>query len=93
MVGFPSPSATLDLALQPFFFSGTNLRVSLGGDGIPARDYPLLAEWYARGELDLDRLVTRRVGLDDVEAAFAAMEAGETLRSVIEYPQTRNGVV
>jgi S-(hydroxymethyl)mycothiol dehydrogenase len=88
MVGFPSPLATLELELQPYFFTGANLRVSLGGDGIPARDYPLLAEWYARGELDLDRLVTRRVGLDDVEAAFAAMEAGETLRSVIEHPGT-----
>jgi S-(hydroxymethyl)mycothiol dehydrogenase len=85
MVGFPSPSAVLDLALQPYFFTGANLVVSLGGDGIPARDYPLLASWYVGGELDLDRLVTRRVGLDDVEAAFAAMEAGETLRSVIEH--------
>jgi S-(hydroxymethyl)mycothiol dehydrogenase len=85
MVGFPSPTASLDLALQPYFFTGANLRVTLGGDGIPARDLPLLAAWYARGELDLDRLVTRRLRLEDVEAGFAAMEAGETLRSVIEH--------
>jgi S-(hydroxymethyl)glutathione dehydrogenase / alcohol dehydrogenase len=38
----------------------------------------------ARG-LDLDALVTRRIGLDDVNDAFRAMEAGEVARSVIVY--------
>ncbi len=44
---------------------------------------PLLAEWYKSGELDLDRMVTRTIGLGDTEAAFEAMERGETLRSMI----------
>ena len=86
MVGFPRPQAVLELDMQPYFFTGANLKVSLGGDGIPQRDYPLLASWYASGDLDLDRLVTNRVGLGDVESAFAAMAAGEALRSVIEFP-------
>jgi Zn-dependent alcohol dehydrogenase len=85
MIGFPAPTATLELHLQPWFFAGASLRVSLGGDGIPARDLPLLAEWYRRGELDLDRLITRRVRQADAESSFVAMEAGETLRSVIEF--------
>jgi S-(hydroxymethyl)mycothiol dehydrogenase len=45
----------------------------------------LLATWYQQGRLDLDRVVTRVIGLDDVEDAFHAMERGETLRSVIRF--------
>jgi Zn-dependent alcohol dehydrogenase len=45
----------------------------------------MLAEWYDQGRLDLDRVVSRKIGLDDVEEAFQAMERGETLRSVIMF--------
>ena len=46
----------------------------------------MYAEWYKSGELDLDRVVSRVIGLEDTEAAFEAMENGETLRSVIRFP-------
>jgi len=49
------------------------------------RDLPELIEHYRHGRLELDRLVTRTIGLDAVNEAFAAMEAGEVARSVIEY--------
>ena len=35
------------------------------------------------GRLDLDRFVSETIGLDDVEEAFAKMERGEVLRSVV----------
>jgi S-(hydroxymethyl)mycothiol dehydrogenase len=57
--------------------------VSWYGDCLPTRDFPMLTEWYLRGELLLDELVTRRIALGEVEDAFGAMERGETLRSVI----------
>ena len=46
----------------------------------------MLANWYCTGELDLDRVVTRVIGLEETESAFEAMERGETLRSVIRLP-------
>ena len=49
------------------------------------RDFPLLTEWYLRGELLLDELITRRIALAEVEDAFQAMERGETLRSVVTF--------
>ena len=52
---------------------------------MPARDFPLLAEWYRRRELDLDAFVTERIRLEDVPEAFAKMERGETIRSVITF--------
>ena len=35
------------------------------------------------GQLDLDRVVTKVISLEESEEAFHAMERGETLRSVI----------
>jgi S-(hydroxymethyl)mycothiol dehydrogenase len=69
-----------------FFGLGGALRVSWYGDCLPSRDFPLLAEYYLQGQLDLDRMVSRVIKLDETEAAFAAMERGETLRSVIRFP-------
>jgi S-(hydroxymethyl)mycothiol dehydrogenase len=37
------------------------------------------------GRLDLDRMVTRRINLDDVKAAIDAMDGGEVVRSVITF--------
>ncbi|MFQ5694119.1 MAG: zinc-binding dehydrogenase, partial [Nitrospinota bacterium] len=86
LIGVPDPAMRMELPIQRFFGLGGALRVSWYGDCLPSRDFPLLAEWYKRGELDLGRVVTREIGLEDTEAAFEAMERGETLRSVIRLP-------
>lgn len=49
----------------------------------PARDIPRMVALAASGALDLDRLLSARVGLDGIDAAFDAMTAGEVARSVI----------
>jgi S-(hydroxymethyl)mycothiol dehydrogenase len=86
LIGVPGPGPRLDMELQQFFDLGGSLTVSWYGNCIPARDFPMLAEWYRQGKLDLDALVTREIALEDTEAAFDAMKRGETLRSVIVFP-------
>ena len=84
IIGVAGPSSTIEnLPLGKFFDLGGSLRVSWYGDCLPTRDFPMLAEWYRQGKLDLDALVTRTIALEEVEEAFHAMERGETLRSVI----------
>jgi S-(hydroxymethyl)mycothiol dehydrogenase len=83
LIGVPRDGEELALPLLPYFFAGSTLRVSLGGDVVPTRDLPLLVQWYLRGELDLDRLVSRSIGLGEVEPAFRSMLDGEVLRSVV----------
>ena len=54
--------------------------------GAKGRDrVPELVDTYMSGDLDLESLVTRRVALDDVNDAFAAMERQEGIRTVITY--------
>ncbi|MCA1599832.1 MAG: S-(hydroxymethyl)mycothiol dehydrogenase, partial [Chloroflexi bacterium] len=72
-----------EFPLAQFFDRGGSIRVGWYGDTLPTRDFPMLADWYRTGRLKLDELVTERIGLGDTEEAFAKMERGETLRSVI----------
>ena len=62
-----------------------SLLITDGGDPIPAEDFPEMARWYLDGRLDLDGMVTRRLGLDDLDEAFRAMLAGEVIRSVVMF--------
>jgi len=84
IIGVAGPRSTLpELPLGKFFDVGGVTRPSWYGDCLPSRDFPLLAAWYQQGRLDLDRVVTRVITLDEAEESFHAMERGETLRSVI----------
>jgi S-(hydroxymethyl)glutathione dehydrogenase/alcohol dehydrogenase len=68
--------------LELFHFART-LTSSVYGSSDPDRDIPVLGRHILAGELDLGTLVTHRVSLDEVPAAFARMEAGEGARSLI----------
>jgi S-(hydroxymethyl)mycothiol dehydrogenase len=84
VIGVAGPQSKLDeLPLGRFFDLGGATKPSWYGDCLPTRDFPLLAAWYRQGRLDLDRVVTRVITLDEAEEGFHAMERGETLRSVI----------
>jgi S-(hydroxymethyl)mycothiol dehydrogenase len=82
-VGVPTPDMRIDLPMIEFFGRGGALKPSWYGDCLPSRDFPMLVDLYLEGRLDLDRFVSETIGIDDVEAAFARMERGEVLRSVV----------
>ena len=84
-VGVPSPTMTLELPMIDFFGRGGALKPSWYGDCLPTRDFPLLIDLYLSGRFPLDRFVTETVALDQVEEAFAKMQKGEVLRSVVVF--------
>jgi Zn-dependent alcohol dehydrogenase len=55
------------------------------GTANPARDFPLLADLYAQGRLDLDRLVTQTYPLTAINEAYADMLAGRVARGVLVF--------
>ena len=83
LVGVPRPEMRLELPFQEVFGRGGSLKSSWYGDCLPSRDFPMLIDLYLQGRLDLDRFVSETIGIDDVEAAFHKMEAGDVLRSVV----------
>src|SRR6516164_6026893 len=82
-VGVPDPSMTIELPMIELFGRGGALKSSWYGDCLPSRDFPLLIGLYLAGRFDLDGFVSEKIGLDDVEEAFARMQRGEVLRSVV----------
>jgi S-(hydroxymethyl)mycothiol dehydrogenase len=81
-IGLPQPGAEATLSLEGLFDRRARILVSHGGDHVPEEDFPMLARLVAEGKLDLAGMVTKTIGLEDVEQAFADMEAGDVIRSV-----------
>jgi len=82
-IGLPQPGSVAAVELEPFFDRRLRILVSHGGDHWPAQDFPQLASWALEGKLDLAGMVTKTVGLDEVDRAFADLKSGDVIRSVI----------
>jgi S-(hydroxymethyl)mycothiol dehydrogenase len=84
LVGVPTPDMRLEAPLLDFFGRGGALKSSWYGDCLPERDFPMLTDLYLQGRLPLEKFVSETIALDQVESAFAKMERGEVLRSVVK---------
>lgn len=83
LVGVPTPGARLELPFPDVFARGGSLKSSWYGDCLPSRDFPPLVEMNLQGRLPLERFVSERIALKEVESAFDRMSGGEVLRSVV----------
>lgn len=55
------------------------------GTANTARDFPLYADLYLNGKLDLDRLISKKYPLEQINEAYAEMLGGEAARGVIVF--------
>jgi S-(hydroxymethyl)mycothiol dehydrogenase len=83
LVGVPTPEMMVELPLLDVFGRGGRLKSSWYGDCLPERDLPMLIDLYLQGRLPLEKFVSERIGLGDIEAAFESMKRGDVLRSVV----------
>ncbi|MEV0693776.1 S-(hydroxymethyl)mycothiol dehydrogenase [Streptomyces sp. NPDC050388] len=83
LVGVPTPEMKLELPLLDVFGRGGSLKSSWYGDCLPERDFPMLVDLHLQGRLPLEKFVSERIALEEVEKAFHTMHAGEVLRSVV----------
>ena len=85
LVGVPTPEMRLELPLLDVFGRGGSLKSSWYGDCLPSRDFPMLVDLHLGGRLPLEKFVSETIALGEVEEAFAKMERGEVLRSVVVF--------
>ncbi len=85
LVGMTPIGERASFEVYPFVDGSRRILGSNYGFAEPAIDFPRYAGWVADGRLPVDRLIDRRIGLDDVEDAFAAMRDGRFVRQVIEF--------
>jgi NDMA-dependent alcohol dehydrogenase len=84
-VGLPDEGLTADLPASDLPREEKVVTGSFYGSCNPPVDMPKVLDLYMDGRLPLDRLVTRRYPLDEINDAFAAMTAGEVARAVIVF--------
>ncbi|MCF1592337.1 zinc-binding dehydrogenase [Streptomyces muensis] len=85
VLGLPTPGDPVGLDATEFVFGSKALVGSVAGGGDPRRLIPVIVGWAEDGRIDLAGMVTRRIGLEDVQEAMDAMDRGEGIRSVIVF--------
>ncbi|MQA04081.1 MAG: alcohol dehydrogenase catalytic domain-containing protein [Streptosporangiales bacterium] len=85
LVGLPPEGTRVSVDGLAFAESGLTMIGSNYGGSVPARDFPRLAKLYLAGRLPLDDLASDRIGLGDLDEAFAAMRKGTRTRSVVVF--------
>lgn len=82
LVGVPRKGDNTTIYSLPLHF-GKSISGSHGGEAIPEIDIPRYQNLYVQGVIDLDRLVTARFKLDNINDAISAMRGGETAGRVM----------
>jgi len=85
IVGVGRMDQKIEFSAFEFFYADKILRGSMYGSANVRTDFPKLLRLWKAGKLDLEGMISRRIKLDEINDAFRAMQAGEVIRSVIDY--------
>jgi alcohol dehydrogenase len=82
--GLPHPQHQVALSHVSLVAEERTLKGSYLGSCVPERDIPQYIEWYRTGRLPVDKLLSERIRLDELNAAFDRLAAGASIRQVVE---------
>ena len=82
--GLPHPQQQVALSHVSLVAEERTLKGSYLGSCVPERDIPQYIDWYRSGRLPVDKLLSERIRLDDLNAAFDRLAAGASIRQVVE---------
>jgi alcohol dehydrogenase len=84
-VGLPHPSRMLSIPAVSLVAEERTLRGSYLGSCVPSRDVPRFIELYREGRLPVDRLLTHRLALDELNEGFDRLARGEAVRQAVVF--------
>lgn len=84
-IGFPHPESTS--AIPPAIITGEARSIigSYLGSSVPKRDIPRYEQLWREGRLPVDKLITSRIGLSEINQAMDDLAAGRAVRQIIEF--------
>lgn len=85
LVGLTPFEARASFGVYPLVDGSRRILGSNYGFADPAIDFPRYAAMHLAGRLPAERLIDRRIGLDDLEGAFDRLRAGQGLRQVLVF--------
>jgi S-(hydroxymethyl)glutathione dehydrogenase/alcohol dehydrogenase len=83
LIGLPATAETVTFTALSLQANEKVLRGSRYGSARMRDDFPRMVELYRSGKLKIDELINRRFTLDETDAAYKALAAGELARGVI----------
>ena len=84
LIGIPREDVVLTVPARSIPRMERRILGSIYGSAKPERDFLTTLDVYRSGRLPLDRLISHRLPLDDVNEAFDLMLSGEALRVVLD---------
>jgi alcohol dehydrogenase len=79
----PHPSARFELPATNLVAEERTLKGSYVGSCVPARDIPRFISLYQQGLLPVDRLMSERITLADINRGFDRLTDGESIRQIL----------
>src|SRR5689334_24173775 len=75
-----------EIATRPFqLVTGRVWKGTAFGGARGRSDVPKIVDWYMDGKIDIDPLITHKLGLEEINKGFDLMHAGESIRAVVEF--------
>lgn len=81
--GLSNPAHDFSLKHVSLVAEERTIKGSYIGSCVPLRDVPRYIDLYQQGRLPVDRLMSEKIALDDINAAFDRLASGETVRQVL----------
>lgn len=83
--GLPPPGAALPVNVVQLVGEERTLKGSYIGTCVPVRDIPRFIDLYRDGRLPVNRLLSGRLRLEDINEGFDRLHDGSAVRQVIEF--------
>jgi alcohol dehydrogenase len=83
--GLPHPTATWPMPSTNLVAEERTIKGSYIGTCVPSRDLPRYIDLYRRGRLPVDRLMSGRLKLEQVNEGFDLLHEGKAVRQVITF--------
>jgi 2-desacetyl-2-hydroxyethyl bacteriochlorophyllide A dehydrogenase len=85
LVGQPKPGQEISIpnANKLFDGSGKLIKATQGGKTSPVEDIPRYINLYKSGLLDINKIITHRFNLDEINEAFTLLKSGKAGRIII----------
>jgi alcohol dehydrogenase len=83
--GLPHPNATWPMPVTNLVAEERTIKGSYIGTCVPSRDLPRYIELYRRGKLPVNRLMTRKLPLEQINEGFDLLAEGKAVRQVLTF--------
>lgn len=83
--GLPHPQHMLPLSIVTLVAEERTVKGSYLGSCVPSRDISRYIDWYLQGRLPVDRLLSEKLRLDEINAGFDRLASGATVRQVVTF--------